>query len=71
MGRPRKRRSRRPGRQPPRETADQADPFWVDACGRRMFIVGWTPGGAPYGVFEDEMDAGITDISVSEDDQAY
>jgi hypothetical protein len=41
-----------------RETAaDQADPIWVDFSGRRMFVVGYTPGGAPYGVFEDEMDA--------------
>jgi len=30
-----------------RETAaDQADPVWVEVCGRRMFVVGWTSGGA-------------------------
>lgn len=22
-----------------------------------MFVVGFTPAGAPYGIFEDEMDA--------------
>ena len=72
MGRARKRRSRRPGRRPARETAaDQADPIWVDVCGRRMFVVGWTSGGAPYGVFEDEMDDGMPDIDTSERDQPY
>ncbi len=34
----------------------QADPEWVEVCGRRMFVAGYTPGGAPFGVFEDEMD---------------
>jgi hypothetical protein len=24
-----------------------------------MFVVGYTPGGVPYGVFEDEMDDSI------------
>jgi len=28
-----------------------------------MFVVGYTPGGAPYGIFEDEVDA--------DTDQAY
>jgi hypothetical protein len=23
---------------------------------RRMFVVGYTPGGAPFGCFEDELD---------------
>jgi len=36
-----------------------------------MFVVGWTSGGAPYGVFEDEMDDGMTDIDTSERDQPY
>ncbi len=54
---PRRRASRRK-RQPGRETAaDQAYPIWVDVSGRRMFVVGYTSGGAPYGIFEDEMDA--------------
>ena len=30
--------------------------MWVDVSGRRMFVVGFTPGGAPYGIFEDEID---------------
>jgi hypothetical protein len=68
----RKRRSNRLPRRPaPRAAADQADPVWVDACGRRMFVVGWTPGGAPYGIFEDEMDAGMNDLDSGERDQPY
>jgi hypothetical protein len=27
----------------------------VSIDGRLMFVVGYTPGGSPYGVFEDEM----------------
>ncbi len=51
-------------RQPVRETAaDQAYPIWVDICGRRMFVVGYTSGGAPYGIFEDEMDADPDDLA--------
>jgi hypothetical protein len=29
-----------------------------------MFVVGYTPGGAPYGIFEDEMDAGTEDLDM-------
>jgi hypothetical protein len=25
---------------------------WVDYCGARMFVVGYTPGGVPYGWVE-------------------
>jgi hypothetical protein len=28
----------------------------MDVGGRRMFVVGFTPGGAPYGCYEDEFD---------------
>jgi hypothetical protein len=35
---------------------------WVDVCGRRMFVAGYTPGGVPYGVFEDEMDDSIETV---------
>jgi hypothetical protein len=28
---------------------------WMDVGGRRMFVVGYTPGGAPYGCYEDEF----------------
>jgi hypothetical protein len=31
-----------------------------------MFVVGCTPGGAPYGIVEDEMDAGTDDLEVDE-----
>jgi hypothetical protein len=31
-----------------------------------MSVVGYTPGGAPYGIFEDEMDAGTDDLEVDE-----
>jgi hypothetical protein len=27
-----------------------------------MFIIGYTSGGAPYGIFEDEMDADPDDL---------
>ena len=68
----RKRRSSRlPCRPAPRAAADQTDPIWADVCGRRMFVVGWTPGGAPYGIFEDEMDAGMNDRNSGECDQPY
>jgi len=70
VSRQRKQRSSRPARRPIRETAaGQADPIWVDVCGRRMFVVGWTSGGAPYGVFEDEMDAGMDGLDAGECDQ--
>jgi hypothetical protein len=31
-----------------------------------MFVVGYTPGGAPYGIFEDEMDADTDDLKADE-----
>jgi hypothetical protein len=31
-----------------------------------MFVVGYTPGVAPYGIFEDEMDADTDDLEVDE-----
>lgn len=72
MTRRRKRRSNRLARWPvTRAAADQPDPIWVDVCGRRMFVVGWTPGRAPYGIFEDEMDAGMSDLDAGECDQPY
>jgi hypothetical protein len=66
MSEQRKRRSGRPARRPVRETtADQADFIWVDVGGRRMFVVGYTSGGAPYGPYEDEMDASLDDPNAS------
>ncbi|MGH3989758.1 MAG: hypothetical protein ACRDTZ_20970 [Pseudonocardiaceae bacterium] len=29
---------------------------WVVVGDRRMFVVGYTEGGAPYGCYEDEFD---------------
>jgi hypothetical protein len=31
------------------------DPEWASVGDRRMFVVGHTPGGAPFGCFEDEL----------------
>jgi hypothetical protein len=31
-----------------------------------MFVVGHTPGGAPYGIFEDEMEVGTDDLDMAE-----
>jgi hypothetical protein len=36
-----------------------------------MFVVGYTPGGAPYGIFEDEMDADPDDLDTGNCDQSY
>jgi hypothetical protein len=30
------------------------DDSWIIVDGRSFFVVGYTPGGAPYGVFTDE-----------------
>jgi hypothetical protein len=29
---------------------------WIVIEGRRYFVAGYTPGGVPYGCFEDEID---------------
>jgi hypothetical protein len=34
-----------------------------------MFVVGFTPGGVPYGIVEDEMGAGTGDLDVGDTDQ--
>jgi hypothetical protein len=36
-----------------------------------MFVVGCTSGGAPYGIFEDEMDANTDDLDMGHRDQPY
>jgi hypothetical protein len=38
------------------ETGQFDDPEWAWVGDRRMFVVGYTPGGAPFGCFEDELD---------------
>jgi hypothetical protein len=69
LSRQRTRRPSRPARRRVRNTgADRADPIWIEVCGRRMFVVGWTSDGAPYGVFEDETEAGVTDPDPGECD---
>jgi hypothetical protein len=42
-------------RGPAVELAD--DEPWIMIDGRSFFAVGYTSGGAPYGMFEDEMDS--------------
>jgi len=74
VSRQRQRRSGRPARQPAREpAADQTDLTYVDVGGRRMFVVGYTSGGAPYGVYEDEMDASMEAEAglINDDDGPY
>jgi hypothetical protein len=73
VSRPRNQRSNgRKKRRPVSATAaDSACPTWVEVCGRRMFVAGYTPGGAPYGIFEDEMDADTDTLDTGECDQPY
>jgi hypothetical protein len=58
----RRRRSRRRGTaKRARRSAENVDtgqfePEWVWVGDRRMFVVGYTPGGAPFGCFEDEFE---------------
>jgi hypothetical protein len=44
---------KRPGRI---DEFDDADPDWIWAGDRRMFVVGHTPGGAPFGCYEDAVE---------------
>jgi hypothetical protein len=37
------------------ETGQFDDPEWARVGDRRMFVVGYPPGGAPFGCFEDEL----------------
>lgn len=52
----RKRSGRRPRRPVQAPVPPDDGPYWVSIDGRLMFVVGYTPGAAPYGVFEDEME---------------
>lgn len=38
------------------ERHDFVDDWWIMLDGRRYLVVGYTSGGAPFGVFEDEME---------------
>jgi hypothetical protein len=51
--------ARRPPATPRPTTTGQpsmADDSWMMLDGRLFFVVGYTPGGAPYGIFEDEIE---------------
>jgi hypothetical protein len=61
-----RRSSYRTCRPAPGATDEDSCPGWVDIFGRRMFVVGYTPGGAPYGIFEDAMDASMDDLDTSD-----
>jgi hypothetical protein len=39
-----------------RRDADPSGNSWIMLDGRLFFVVGFTPGGAPYGIYEDEME---------------
>ncbi len=56
------RRAHRPPPQPrPRRSATPRallDDDWIMMDGRPYFATGYTPGGAPYGIYLDEMDGG-------------
>jgi hypothetical protein len=72
MSRKHKRRSsHRTNRPVPETAAGHSYPIWVDVGGRRMFVVGYTPGGAPYGIFEDQMEAATDGLDTAEDDDPY
>ena len=38
------------------DTGQFDDPEWAWVGDRRMFVVGHTPGGVPFGCFEDELE---------------
>jgi hypothetical protein len=52
----RERWSQRPLARPNREPDPDANDDWTMLDGRRYFVAGYTPNGAPYGIFEDEFD---------------
>ena len=46
------------------------DYSWIMLDGRRFFVAGFTSGGAPYGIFEDEIDQ-MESGDLDEDDLLY
>jgi hypothetical protein len=52
--------AQRPPATPRRRPAHRADPAgedpWITVDGRSLLVVGYTSGGAPYGMFDDEME---------------
>ena len=70
VSRQRKRRpSHRTRRREP--AVEQAHPIWVDVSGRRMFVVGFTSAGTPYGIFEDEIDVDADGPDMTGSDQPF
>jgi hypothetical protein len=64
--------AQRPASNPRRTASDDGsvEYSWIMLDGRRFFVAGFTPGGAPYGIFEDEVDEmNLGDLS--EDDLLY
>jgi hypothetical protein len=65
-----RKRKRRPNRRASRAVSEKEscplEDIWIDFYGRRMFVIGYTSGGAPYGVFEDEMDDNFGGSDASE-----
>jgi hypothetical protein len=47
--------AQRPARAP-KKPVSAIDDSWIMLDGRPFFVVGHTPGGAPFGLFEEEMD---------------
>jgi hypothetical protein len=66
-----RRSSHRTSRPVPETAAGQSYPIWADVGGRRMFVAGCTPGRAPYGIFEDQMESATDDLDTAEDDDSY
>jgi hypothetical protein len=54
MGKARSRRRRHRSRKVEARPDDVCD--WIVVDGRRYVVAGYTPGGVPYGCFEDEID---------------
>jgi hypothetical protein len=56
-----RRRSNGKRRHRPDTMDGRAQLDWIMVGERRMFVVGYTAGGAPYGCFEGESDDGASD----------
>ncbi|MGH3975351.1 MAG: hypothetical protein ACRDS9_18785 [Pseudonocardiaceae bacterium] len=55
-GRAQRRRRRKQAEQDAGQVLGDPIPGWMVVGDRRMFVVGFTEGGAPYGCYEDEFD---------------
>lgn len=67
-GREQQRRCRTRREQANREPAlEDPTPEWMDVGGRRMFVVGFTSGGAPYGCYDDEFDEDLMIMDAVDD----